>query len=196
MMTNPVPKLGLAVDMEWDLGSLKVIDRKFLIANPWAYDEVLPLILNNLYELSGYYPGFSQWLNQKVVPGLVSGERAILLEHSRGKLSGLAIIKDDAIEKKLCCLRVLPPFQGTGVGLKLFERSFDELKNDAPLLSIAEEQKHVFEKLFKYYGFELAKKYHSYYRPKKDELSFNGLIEPEPLFKRSVGRPKNLVLST
>ncbi|MCJ8174924.1 GNAT family N-acetyltransferase [Pseudomonas viridiflava] len=195
-MVNPAPGRRLGVDMEWDLGSLKVIDRKFLIANPWAHEEVLPLILHHLYELSGYYPGFNYWLNKKVVPGLVSGERSILLEHSRGKLAGLAIIKDDLNEQKLCCLRVLPQFQGSGAGLKLFERSFDALGNDAPLLSIAEEQKHVFDKLFRYYGFELAKKYHNYYRPKKDELSFNGLIEPEPLFKRHPDRPEKLILST
>ncbi|WP_218022564.1 GNAT family N-acetyltransferase [Pseudomonas frederiksbergensis] len=191
-MTRPV----FGGDMAWDSSLLKVIDRKFLIANPWAHDELMPLIMGHLYELSGYYPEFNQWLDHKVIPGLVSGERSILLEHSRGQLAGLAIVKDDSVEQKLCCLRVLPKFQGTGVGLKLFERSFEALNNSAPLLSIAEEQKHVFEKLFKYYGFELAKKYYSYYRPRKDELSFNGLIEPEPSFKRVSSDQRKLIFTT
>ena len=190
-MANPAK----GAEMFWDSGSLKVVDQKFLIDNPWAYDEVLPLIISHLYDLSGYYPGFKEWLDQKVVPGLLRGERSILLEHSRGRLAGLAIIKDELAEQKLCCLRVLPEFQGTGVGLKLFERSFDALKNDAPLLSIAEEQKPVFEKLFKYYGFELAKKYHNYYRPKRDELSFNGLIEPKPIFRRASNNNSKLISS-
>ncbi|MBS7435858.1 GNAT family N-acetyltransferase [Pseudomonas syringae] len=188
-MTNS----AIGAEMLWDSGSLKVVDQKFLIANPWAYDEVLPLILNHLYDLSGYYPGFNEWLNQKVVPGLIKGERAILLEHSRGRLSGLAIVKDDSEEQKLCCLRVLPEFQGTGVGLKLFERSFDTLNNSAPLLSIAEEQNYIFEKIFKYYGFELAKKYHNYYRPRKDELSFNGLIDTQTIFRHTNDSPRKLI---
>lgn len=192
MVTRP----ALGGGMAWDSGLLKVIDRRFLIANPWAHDELMPLIMQHLYELSDYYPEFNHWLDHKVIPGLISGERSILLEHRRGQLAGLAIVKDDSVEQKLCCLRVLPKFQGTGIGLKLFEKSFEALNNSAPLLSIAEEQRHVFEKLFKYYGFELAKKYHSYYRPRKDELSFNGLIEPEPTFKRISNEQKKLILTT
>ncbi|WP_423204696.1 GNAT family N-acetyltransferase [Pseudomonas kribbensis] len=180
--------------MDWNFDSLKVIDREFLIANPWAHEAIMPLIIGHLYDLSGYYPDFNKWLDHKVIPGLISGERSIILEHYRGQLAGLAIVKDSVAEQKLCCLRVLPKFQGTGVGLKLFERSFETLNNETPLLSIAEEQKHIFGKLFKYYGFELAKKYHNYYRPLKDELSFNGLIEPEKPLKRFYGIDKKLIL--
>ena len=82
----------------------------------------------------------------------------------------------------------MPEFQGTGVGLRLFERAFEKLENDMPLLSIAEEQRETFKKLFSHYGFELAKEYKGYYRPLKDELSFNGLIEskltPVPVSSR------------
>ena len=157
----------------------RLIDRNYLSSNPEAFQDLLPKIFYHLSELSGYYPGFDEWLNKKVLPGLISGERSILLECRRGDLSGLAIVKDDESEQKLCCLRVLPRYQGTGIGLKLFERSFEVLNNDSPLLSIAEEQLVVFRKIFQYYGFEIAKIYPDYYRPFKAELSFNGLIESE-----------------
>jgi GNAT superfamily N-acetyltransferase len=160
----------------------RLIDRKYLGSNPDAFQNLLPRIFDHLSELSGYYPGFDEWLEKKVLPGLMSGERSILLEYRRGDLSGLAIVKDDESEQKLCCLRVLPPYQGTGVGLKLFERSFEVLNNDSPLLSIAEEQLVVFRKIFQYYGFEFAKIYPDYYRPFKAELSFNGLIESDSNF--------------
>ncbi|WP_410480268.1 GNAT family N-acetyltransferase [Pseudomonas sp. DCA-1] len=188
--------LSREVDIDWITSSLKAVDQKFLIANPWAHDLVLPVIIAHLHDLSGYYPGFNAWLDYKVIPGLLSGERSILLEHNRGSLSGLAIVKNDGLEKKLCCLRVLPRFQNTGVGLKLFERSFQTLGTSMPLLSIAEEQKPVFGRLFKYYGFELAKKYHDYYRPMKDELSFNGLIEAEPIRENNLNFSRKLVSLT
>ncbi|MBX8588587.1 GNAT family N-acetyltransferase [Pseudomonas cichorii] len=188
--------LSRELDIDWVTSSLKAVDQKFLIANPWAHDLVLPVIMAHLHDLSGYYPGFNAWLDHKVIPGLLSGERSILLEHKRGSLSGLAIVKNDGIEKKLCCLRVLPRFQNTGVGLKLFERSFQTLSTSMPLLSIAEEQKPVFGRLFKYYGFELAKNYHDYYRPMKDELSFNGLIEAEPIIEKNQNCSRKLVFLT
>ena len=160
----------------------RLIDRNYLGSNPDAFESFLPKIFEHLAELSGYYPDFDEWLSKKVFPGLMSGERSILLEYRRGDLLGLAIVKDDKTEQKLCCLRVLPPYQGTGVGLRLFERSFEVLNNDSPLLSIAEEQLVIFRKIFKYYGFEFAKIYPDYYRPFKAEISFNGLIESQSNF--------------
>ncbi|MGU1385695.1 GNAT family N-acetyltransferase [Pseudomonas aeruginosa] len=165
--------------MEWLSSPLKVIDHDFLIENPQRCADILPFVIKHLSDLSGYYPEFNDWLSGKVLPGLFQGERKILLEYYRGELSGLAIVKDTEAEQKLCCLRVLPPFQGTGVGLRLFERAFESLDNRKPLLSIAEEQTETFKKVFKYFGFELEKKYVDYYRPLKDEFSFNGLIDQE-----------------
>lgn len=161
-------------------GLPRVINKEFLESNPDAKIALLPDIFQHLSELSGYYPAFDKWLETKIMPGLVSGERSIILEYRNSGLSGLAIVKDNSVEQKLCCLRVLPMYHGTGVGLKLFERSFETLNNSSPLLSVAEEQLVRFHKIFKYYGFEIAKIYHDYYRPFKDELSFNGLIEPAP----------------
>ncbi|MGJ7550374.1 GNAT family N-acetyltransferase [Pseudomonas alloputida] len=180
------------------LNSTKIIDRDFIIANPESFPQIGDFIRTSLFGLSGYYPLFDQWLESKVLPGILSGERCILMEYYRRRFSGLAIIKDDGIEQKLCCLRVMPEFQGSGTGLRLFERAFEHLENDMPLLSIAEEQRGTFKKLFSHYGFELAKEYKSYYRPLKDELSFNGLIEPKfiPVPASSRITPSGLILPT
>lgn len=167
----------LTSDLERDFCSLKILDQEILKNRIYTDEEITRFIKDTLFGLSGYYPSFDNWLESKVIPGLLIGERKIILEHHRGEFAGLAIVKDDGLEQKLCCLRVLPLYQGTGAGLKLFERSFEALQNEAPLLSIAEEQTDTFKKIFTYFGFELAKKYHNYYRPLKDELSFNGLID-------------------
>ncbi|EIU1446434.1 TPA: GNAT family N-acetyltransferase [Pseudomonas aeruginosa] len=171
--------LDTSSELRLILNSTKIIDREFILANPETLAQIGDFVKTSLFGLSGYYPLFDQWLETKVLPGLIIGERSILVEHHQRRFSGLAIIKNDDFEQKLCCLRVMPEFQGSGTGLRLFERSFETLENDMPLLSIAEEQRDIFKKLFSYYGFELAKEYKGYYRPLKDELSFNGLIEPK-----------------
>jgi GNAT superfamily N-acetyltransferase len=157
--------------------SLTTVDRGMLIRNPEGCHHALTVIKNQLGMISSFYPEFDDWFLSKVLPGLKNGERSILLEYTAGSLSGVAIVKNSASERKLCCLRVLPPYQGSGVGLRLFERAFDVLETRAPLLSVAEEQVANFDRIFKHYGFELAKEYRSLYRPKKKEFSFNGLLD-------------------
>ncbi|WP_342051589.1 MULTISPECIES: GNAT family N-acetyltransferase [unclassified Cupriavidus] len=159
-----------------------VLDQGLFVSDPDQYRLLLASARKQLGDLSDYYPEFDKWYNQKVLPGIQSGERSIILTYSSQALSGLAIVKRTDTEKKLCCLRVVPGFQGSGSGLKLFEKAFDILETTSPLLSVAEERLSVFEKLFDYYGFELARHYRDIYRPQKSEFSFNGLLD-------SHGRP-------
>lgn len=142
---------------------------------------LLPQIHQELIDLSYLYPGFKTWYEQKVLPGIILGERSLLVEIRNNTLAGVAIIKDDGLEKKLCCLRVLSEFQNkSGIGLKLFERSMDELNTKYPLLSVSNDKAHDFEKLFRYFGYKKSWEYPDLYRPQKIEFSFNGLIlEPK-----------------
>jgi hypothetical protein len=134
-------------------------------------------VISHVDILHDCYPEFDLWMAKKVVPGISLGDRSMLVEYRRGQLAGFAIIKDDGVEKKLCCLRVLNEFKNTGLGLRLFGRAFDELNTDKPLLSVAEERLQSFQKIFDYYGFELSKEYVGRYRVGRVEYSFNGLLD-------------------
>ncbi len=129
-----------------------------------------------LESLSVFYPKFNDWYKNKVIPGVLTGERKIIERRINGVLAGVAITKNTKDEKKLCCLRVLPDFVGSGVGLRLFEDAFLELNTDKPLLSVSEEQIAKFERFFCYFGFEKIDEYFGLYRPNKLEFSFNGLL--------------------
>lgn len=130
--------------------------------------------------MSGFYPGFGKWFNRKVTPGLLDGTRSIIVAQGNDGIRGLAVLKDTDIEQKLCCLRVRQDLQGSGLGIKLFNRSFEVLQNDNPLLSVSEDNYGAFEKIFEHFGFEFVKAYDELYLPRKRELSFNGLLLPEP----------------
>jgi GNAT superfamily N-acetyltransferase len=142
------------------------------IDRPVGQEDVFGL----LDQLSAFYPKFSSWYQDKVVPGILAGTRRILVRRIDGNLAAIAIVKLTDEEKKLCCLRVLPNYQGTGVGIKLFEDAFAALETDRPLLSVAEEQIPRFKRVFDHFGFELSERYRDIYRPNKDEYSFNGLL--------------------
>jgi len=102
-------------------------------------------VFTNLSMLSEQYPDFRNWLEKKVFTGLYDGTRSILLEWRDGKIAGLAILKNEIEEKKLCCLRIMPEFQNKGIGIKLFQRSFAELGTEKPLLSALGKSRYTLE---------------------------------------------------
>lgn len=155
----------------------KTINRISLTLDAESAGGCMADVVSHVSILRDCYPEFDLWLEGKVVPGLFSGDRAMLVEYRRGQLAGFAIVKDDGIEKKLCCLRVLDGFQNTGLGLRLFDRAFDELNTEKPLLSVAEERLEAFQKIFDYYGFEFSQEYRGRYRVGRTEYAFNGILD-------------------
>lgn len=162
--------------------NVQLLNASLFRSDPEEFQARLRDARGYLETLSDFYPGFGTWFTEKVMPGVAMGERTIVLQNTSGVLSGIAVLKDTPDEQKLCCLRVLPAFRGTGAGVRLFDKSFDLLNNKSPLLSVSEEQLPAFEKIFKYFGFEYAKEYHGIYRPKKTEISFNGLLIQDNTF--------------
>ncbi|MFN3734603.1 GNAT family N-acetyltransferase [Comamonas testosteroni] len=152
-----------------------VIDQHLAISDPERFVVLSALAKRELESVSGLYPGFTHWYQTKVEPGLISGQRKILVRAVRGCLAGLAVLKI-AEERKLCCLRVMPEFQGSGVGVRLFKDAFEELKTEHPLLSVADARLPIFDKVFDYFGFQIGGVYVDMYRANSKEYSFNGTL--------------------
>lgn len=157
---------------------IKTINRITLKLEPETAGGCLADVISHLSALRDYYPEFDSWFDNKVLPDIYAGDRSILVEYRRSQLAGFAIVKDDGYEKKLCCLRVLEDFQNShGLGIRLFERAFEELETDKPLLSVAEERLSVFSRIFQYFRFESYKEYIGRYRAGRVEYAFNGLLD-------------------
>ena len=152
-----------------------VIDQRLAINDPERFVSLSALAKRELEAVSGLYPGFAQWYQTKVEPGLISGQRKILVRAAKGRLAGLAVLKI-AEERKLCCLRVLPEFQGSGIGVRLFKDAFEELGTERPLLSVADERLPIFDRVFEYFGFQIGGEYVDMYRAHSREYSFNGTL--------------------
>src|SRR5262249_16978710 len=75
----------------------------------------------------GLYPTFTQWFEHRVVPGIATGERTIVMREGSGSMAGVLILKHDGIERKLCTLRVRDELANRGLGIRLFQTAFSLL---------------------------------------------------------------------
>lgn len=127
-----------------------------------------------LFDLNYGYPGFEWWFWEKVVRGVESGSRSIISMRNRDAIIGLAIVKYELEEHKICTLRVHPSFRGKGMGSRLLEKSCRMLGTDKPLITVSRDNLKYFEAIFAKYRFELCQKLNGYYRKDSIEYVFNG----------------------
>lgn len=158
------------------------------------YDPNLLAVFRNVIEadsafFSLTYPHFHFWLRAKVIPGLVAGKRTVWIEQRDNSIVGLLILKHSLSEKKLCTLRVRDGLQNRGVGLRLFERAFELLEMDEPLLSVADSNLSKFQRIFDYFGFRKEGQYPGLYRSNSTEFSFNGLLVSSQYNEVGLGLP-------
>lgn len=124
-----------------------------------------------LKDASLYYPDFYNWYFLKVVDGLRSGDRKIVYYNLNYNIAGLAILKYS--EKKICTLKVLDGYKNKGIGIRLFEKSFEDLKTEKPFFTVSEEKYHDFRKIFDYFGFIKTDEKIGLYREGKKEYFYN-----------------------
>lgn len=129
------------------------------------------------------YPNILEWYNNKVLPGLETGEREIILACRVSKFKvdnkisleilGYVILKKTLTEKKICTFRVEEKYQCIGIGKKLMEASFDFLETRKPMITISEDNVKSFENLLKKYNFKLVEKIENLYVKGKTEYIYN-----------------------
>ena len=154
-----------------------LLDNSVFTANQAVLGQVLTLLREDASFLRSSYPNFNSWLFNKVVPGILSGERTVIVEMRANEVAGVMILKHSQSEKKLCTLRIRPHYESRGMGVRLFDAAFEILKTERPLLSVSEKAMPKFENLFRHFGFSPEAIYEDRYLPRVRELSYNGLLD-------------------
>jgi hypothetical protein len=157
-----------------------LLTKASLTTSPWLMDEALSIVSQDAEFLRSSYPHFDRWFSSKVLPGIYTGERTLLIEERDSSAVGLLILKHTATEKKLCTLRVRPHFESKGLGVRLFQTAFEILGTERPLLSVSQPSEPKFQRLFAYFGFAKQAVYQGRYLPMVDELAYNGLLDTAP----------------
>lgn len=115
----------------------------------------------------------------------LKSNREIIICENELKIAGIAILKKDKEEKKICTLRVAKEFQHQGIGHQLVEMCMKELYTDRPMITLHQNKLNQFEKLLDYYNFELEQTQKHYYSIFSTELVFNGFLpEKKILFNQ------------
>ena len=125
------------------------------------------------------YRGFCRWYWSRVVPSILTGGKEIIIAEYRGQITGVAILKDELGEKKICTLRVRRGFQNQGTGRKLMELAFARLNTQKPFITVSSSRIAQFRKIFSYYGFQPSALYCNYYHSGRAEICFHGSLPGE-----------------
>lgn len=139
--------------------TIQIINNEFVIA-AWGdanyfsiHFNLKNLVHKLLSDVSGFYPRFTDWVDGKLIPGLISGEREIIILSSGREVKGYSVIKKTSSEDKICTLYVCPESRRRGLGDILIRLSIERLGNSHPLITVGDERRPYFEGLFKRYGF-------------------------------------------
>lgn len=140
-----------------------------------------------LMDLESTYPDFYNWYNKKVINDLKMHRNnrnilfAVSMINDNGKikkrLTGIAIIKRNHQERKICTFRVFPEYQKQGVGTALLKLCFNYLETERPLISISEKSIGRFSAFIDKYNWTLCQILPGYYKKGITEFVFNGFLK-------------------
>lgn len=139
-----------------------------------------------LVSLNFEYPGFNKWYWSLFENSTIKNERDIIFYTFNNEIAGVAILKHDNNENKICTLRVSSKYQHIGIGSALIEKSFEIFNSDKPLITIHISKYNSFKEIFLKYNFSLAQQIQGYYGLFKSELSYNGVLSDNVIEKGSV----------
>lgn len=131
-----------------------------------------------LAPLEALYPTFRNWYFGKVLPGLTTGTRELIVAGPPDTPTGVAIVKREIAETKICTVWVAEDQREAGIGRELLERAIDVSGVALPLFSVPAERHEAFKPLLRRFGFAETARITSLYRSGVVEHVFNGVIRP------------------
>lgn len=156
---------------------------------PSSQDDLF-VVNNDLYRymndvFAQYYPGFTEWYKNKIVPGFRDGTRVIIVARIKKKdICGVSILRKlrntEKKSNKICSFYVSQEGRGNGIGHLLMINSLREFEGyDLPIVITVPEERlretvgdNTFSKFLKHYGFELVAEIDGKYRQNKKEMVF------------------------
>lgn len=118
------------------------------------------------------------WYWKKVVPDILTGTRDVIIITFNEEVVGVAIVKKEDDERKLCTVYVEPNYRNREITTKLLEEAFSFLGTTKPLISIGEEKLDMFQCIIKKYNWEKTQVLpKGNYNENSREIVFNGFIK-------------------
>ena len=130
--------------------------------------------VNEIYLLTDYnhkqYQDYLKWYYSKSIPRVLNGTGEIVFYLDGLTIAGVAILKKDKIESKICTLMISEEYQKRGYSKELLEESFAYLETDKPLITIPSNRLDEFKSIINAYDWKESCKTDIYL---SEEIIFN-----------------------
>lgn len=136
-------------------------------------DTDFSLLYKLLSDVSPMYPKFEAWLNFTFRRNLASGQRKIILAHDENKVIGVALLKQDDVESKICTFYVSPEYRNRGIGKELIDLAMETLDSADTFITVGSERKDELTPLLNSRGFEIVSEHPGLYRKNSTEYVFS-----------------------
>lgn len=138
-------------------------------------DAELAAVRSVLSPLQRTYPGFDDWFEARINPGLLARTRTVICALEADRPVGVVIAKRSS-EAKLCTIWVNPTARSNGLGYALISEAISWIGERRPLVSVPQEQLRGFTTIFRRLDFRLTEQLDGKYRPRRAEYIFNGRL--------------------
>ena len=136
---------------------------------------------NEIYLVTDYnheqYPEYYKWYYTKNIPRVLQGTGEVIFYLDGFMVIGLAILKKDIEEAKICTLMIQEEYRKRGYSKMILESAFDYLKTEQPLITISAKRLDEFSKIIEAYNWKESLRTNQYFL---EEVVFN---QPKKLVK-------------
>jgi ASC-1-like (ASCH) protein len=123
------------------------------------------------------YPKHFEWYWAKQIPRVFDGTGEVIVCTVGPDIAGVAFLKKDSNEKKICTFLVLEKYRGMHIATKMLEEAFKFLETTKPLITLADYKLPMFKHIIEKYGWELTQTMEAgYYNNSSSELVYNGTL--------------------
>ena len=170
--------LGVYVfELRKQTSTTKVITLSSLMHDHKLFAKFAQAAYNVTDSICKDYPKHFEWYWAKEIPRVFNGTGEVVICMIDNNIAGIAFLKKDEEERKICTILVVDEYRGKHVASKLLEHAFKYLGTTKPLISIADYKITMFEHIIKKYKWELTQTMNAgYYNDTSRELVYNGKL--------------------
>lgn len=168
--------LGVYVfELQKQTNNIRIFTLSSLISNHKLFCQ----FAKSAYTITDYickdYPNHFEWYWTKQVPRVFNGTGEIVICTAGTNVIGVAFLKKDEKERKICTFLVDEAYRGKHLATKILEKSFAYLGTTKPIISFADYKLPLFENIIRKYDWKLTQTMEKgYYNDSSFELVYNG----------------------
>ena len=170
--------LGVYVfELRKQTNNMRIYKLSSLISNHKLFSKLVCCAYSVTDCICEDYPEHFEWYWTKQIPRLFNGTGEIIICTIDSNVAGVAFLKKDAVESKICTFLVLENYRGKHVASKILKHAFKFLGTTKPIVTIADYKLPMFESIIKKYNWELTQTMgEGYYNSMSRELVYNGKL--------------------